>query len=339
MLKNSASIMFYFTLMSGVLITISSNSWLSAWMGLEINLLSFIPILMNNNNIYTTEAALKYFLIQALASSSLLFLIVMEITLEMISFNFTNLLTTMIVSSPLMLKCGIAPLHWWFPSVMEGLNWSNCFIMMTLQKIAPMILLSLMLNNTSLSMISIMSIIVGAIGGLNQTSIRKLLTYSSINHIGWMLSALMVNENLWMFYFSIYSTLTMTFILITKLLNISFMNQINLMNSNLWTSKFLMFSSLLSLGGLPPFLGFLPKWMIIQTMVDNNLIFQVTMMTLFSLITLFYYLRLCYSSFMILHLEPTWNFFLKITMSLKFSLMLTFTLLGLLLSPLLINLV
>nr|YP_010946596.1 NADH dehydrogenase subunit 2 [Margattea spinosa]WGO57314.1 NADH dehydrogenase subunit 2 [Margattea spinosa] len=338
MLKTSASIMFYSTLISGVMITISSNSWMGAWMGLEINLLSFIPILMNNKNIFTTEAALKYFLIQVLASSTLLFFIITGILLEMINPNISNLMTVM-ASSPLLLKGGMAPLHWWFPSVMEGLNWNNCLIMMTLQKIAPIILLSLLLNNNFLFSISLISITVGSLGGMNQLSIRKLMTYSSINHIGWMLTTLTISETLWILYFTIYSILTSTLVLIAKFTNISFVNQVNLMNNNSWIPKFMMFSSLLSLGGLPPFLGFLPKWIVIQNLITNNMNFQTTIMVILSLITLFYYLRLCYSSFMILHSEPSWNLMTKINLPLKFTLMLTITITGLLISPMLILLV
>nr|YP_010946661.1 NADH dehydrogenase subunit 2 [Margattea angusta]WGO57379.1 NADH dehydrogenase subunit 2 [Margattea angusta] len=333
MLKTSAGIMFYFTLMSGVMITISSNSWMGAWMGLEINLLSFIPILMNNNNIFTTEAALKYFLIQALASSTLLFLVIMNILLETTITLNHKMLSMIMISSPLMLKSGMAPLHWWFPSVMEGLNWNNCFIMMTLQKIAPIILLSLLSNSTLMFSISLLSVVIGSIGGMNQLSIRKLMTYSSINHIGWMLSALMIGETLWTLYFLIYSILTATLVLITKFTNISFINQINLINNNMWIPKFIMFSSFLSLGGLPPFMGFLPKWIIIQNLIINNMNYQVTLMVLMSLITLFYYLRMCYSSFMILHSEPSWNMTTKNNLPLKYSLLLTFTLTGLLFSP------
>nr|YP_010946583.1 NADH dehydrogenase subunit 2 [Margattea multipunctata]WGO57301.1 NADH dehydrogenase subunit 2 [Margattea multipunctata] len=334
MFKNSASIMFFITLASGVMITISSNSWLGAWMGLEINLLSFIPILMNNNNVFTTEAALKYFLIQALASSSFLFFILMEILFKKITLNSNDFMITLLISSPLMMKSGIAPLHWWFPSVMEGLNWMNCLIMMTLQKIAPIILLSLLLNNILMNLISLTSILFGSIGGMNQLSIRKIMTYSSINHIGWMMSALMIGENLWIFYFTIYSMMSITFISAIKLLNISFINQISMLNNNLWTPKFMIFSLLLSLGGLPPFLGFLPKWIIIQILINNCMTFQATFMVVLSLITLYYYLRMCYSSFMILHSEPSWNMLTKMNNTpLNYSWLLLTSLLGLLLTP------
>jgi NADH-ubiquinone oxidoreductase chain 2 len=65
-------------LIGGILISISANSWLGAWIGLEINLISFIPLISSQENIFTTEASLKYFIIQALASSTLLFLVLIK---------------------------------------------------------------------------------------------------------------------------------------------------------------------------------------------------------------------------------------------------------------------
>nr|WGO57925.1 NADH dehydrogenase subunit 2 [Episymploce sundaica] len=308
MSNNSTKILFLSTLVSGIMITISSNSWLGAWMGLEINLLSFIPVMSSNENIFTTEASLKYFLVQALASSILLFLIISKTMLEDMFSMFNSTTSSMIMTTPLLLKGGAAPFHWWFPSVMEGLNWSNCFILMTLQKIAPLILISYSLKLSMFyATIIILSVIVGAIGGYNQISIRKILTYSSINHMGWMLAAMMLGENLWSMYFMIYSFLTLTIILIISPFQISFINQTFLFNNDNPIMKFLLFTSLLSLGGLPPFLGFLPKWLIIQSMIYNNMVFIITTMVVMSLITLYYYLRISYSSFIILHSEPSWN--------------------------------
>nr|AVN67777.1 NADH dehydrogenase subunit 2 [Periplaneta brunnea] len=297
------------TLMSGMLISISSNSWLGAWIGLEINLLSFIPLMSTNKNMYTTEASMKYFIVQALASSTLLFLIISKSMIEelyMMSSN--NYLSSVIINTPLLLKGGAAPFHWWFPSIMEGLSWSNCLILMTIQKIAPLMLISYSLNMGMFMWIIILtSVIIGSIGGLNQISIRKILTYSSINHMGWMLAAMSIGENLWIMYFMIYSMLTLTIVIIVSSYQISFINQTFLMSSNMSTVKFLMFTTLLSLGGLPPFVGFLPKWIIIQHMTINNMNFTISLMVIMSLMTLYYYLRMSYASFMILYIEPKWN--------------------------------
>nr|QXT44635.1 NADH dehydrogenase subunit 2 [Anoplotermes sp. J02] len=291
-----------------MLVSVSSNSWLGAWMGLEINLMSFIPLMSNVKNMYNTEASLKYFIVQVLASATLLFMVVMKtLTEDLFSFG-SNLYTPMIICTPLLLKSGAAPLHWWFPGVMEGLSWENCALLMTVQKAAPLMLMSYLIEmNTFTLSIILMSTIVGAIGGLNQTSMRKILTYSSINHTGWMLIALTTSENLWLMYFMIYSTLALTVVSAIKLSGVSFINQTMMTNKEASLMKFMMFTSLLSLGGLPPFLGFLPKWIVIQAMITNNMIPLATIVVVTSLITLYYYLKISYSSFLILNTEPKWN--------------------------------
>nr|AQP30700.1 NADH dehydrogenase subunit 2 [Mirocapritermes sp. 1 TB-2017] len=306
--SNSTKVLLLTTLVGGMLVSISSNSWLGAWMGLEINLMSFIPLMSNVKNMYNTEASLKYFIVQVLASATLLFMVVMKtLTEDLFTFE-VNSYTPMIICTPLLLKSGAAPFHWWFPGVMEGLSWENCALLMTVQSAAPLMLMSYLIeiNMFTLSII-LMSTIVGSIGGLNQTSMRKILTYSSINHTGWMLIALTTSENLWMMYFMIYSTLALTVVSAIKLSGVSFINQTMMTNKETALTKFMMFTSLLSLGGLPPFLGFLPKWIIIQAMITNNMAPLATIVVVTSLITLYYYLKISYSSFMILNTEPKWN--------------------------------
>nr|URX53980.1 NADH dehydrogenase subunit 2 [Epicalotermes sp. 1 AB-2022a] len=293
------------TLIGGILISISSNSWLGAWMGLEINLMSFIPLMTSQENVFTTEASLKYFIIQALASATLLFLVVMK---ALVSLNLPagGEEYKYLIATPLLLKVGAAPLHWWFPSVMEGLSWMNCLLVMTMQKMAPLMLVSYLIEINAVTISIIMaSVVIGSMGGMNQTSTRKILTYSSINHTGWMLMALLGGSNLWAIYFTIYSLLTSAVVMITKTFNISFINQAMTAMSKKPT-KFMLFTSLLSLGGLPPFIGFLPSWIVIQMMIMNNLKLMMVIMVIASLATLYFYLRMCYSSFMILHGEIKW---------------------------------
>nr|YP_009350494.1 NADH dehydrogenase subunit 2 [Termes fatalis]AQP27192.1 NADH dehydrogenase subunit 2 [Termes fatalis]AQP27836.1 NADH dehydrogenase subunit 2 [Termes fatalis]AQP28670.1 NADH dehydrogenase subunit 2 [Termes fatalis] len=306
--NNSTKILLLTTLVGGVLVSVSSNSWLGAWMGLEINLMSFIPLMSNVKNMYNTEASLKYFIVQVLASATLLFMVVMKtLTEDLFTFE-SNTYTPMIICTPLLLKSGAAPFHWWFPGVMEGLSWENCALLMTVQKAAPLMLMSYLIDiNTFTLSIILMSAIVGSIGGLNQTSMRKILTYSSINHTGWMLIALATSENLWMVYYVIYSTLALTVVSAIKLSGASFINQTMMTNKETTLMKFMLFTSLLSLGGLPPFLGFLPKWIVIQAMITNNMAPLATVVVVTSLITLYYYLKISYSSFMILNTEPKWN--------------------------------
>nr|WBK02862.1 NADH dehydrogenase subunit 2 [Inocellia (Epinocellia) sp.] len=311
--------LFFSMLMGSTIFTISSNSWLGAWMGLEINLLSFIPLMSNTKNIFSTEASLKYFLTQAFASSTLIFFIILSflIFLNYFSINMNNTMKMLILSS-LFLKLGAAPFHFWFPSVAENLTWLMNLILLTWQKIAPMVLISYLSNEIYMQFIAIFSTLIGSLGGLNQTNLRKIMAFSSINHIGWMISSLIMNNNLWKIYFMIYSLLTILMIMIFMNFNLYFINQIYLMMNFNLMNKFLLFMNFLSLGGLPPFLGFFPKWMIINNLITNNYFFLLTVMSLLTLINLFFYLRLALNSFLLLNMEQKW--FIKINFKMNYFL-------------------
>nr|YP_011013753.1 NADH dehydrogenase subunit 2 [Bittacus lii]WPY71121.1 NADH dehydrogenase subunit 2 [Bittacus lii] len=309
MFLNLNKYLFLTTLISGTLITLSSNSWLGAWMGLEINLLSFVPLMTNSNNLMSTEASLKYFLTQALASATLLFAILINaIKTNMISFfPESNYIIYLIVNSALLLKMGAAPFHFWFPGTMEGLTWNNSLILMTWQKIAPLILLSYCPQNNFIAFIILISVMTGSLGGLNQTSLRKLMAYSSINHLGWMLAAILSNENSFYFYFFMYSFLSISMIYVFKTYNLIHLKQLFSTSISPMT-KFSLLTILLSLGGLPPFLGFLPKWIVIENLTNSNLLFLITSMIFMTLITLFFYIRITFSAFLISYSEPKWMF-------------------------------
>nr|YP_010693828.1 NADH dehydrogenase subunit 2 [Tachina lateromaculata]WCD42058.1 NADH dehydrogenase subunit 2 [Tachina lateromaculata] len=303
MFNNSSKIMFMSILMMGTMTSISANSWLSAWMGLEINLLSFIP-LMSDNKLMSTESSLKYFLTQALASSVLLFSIIL-LLLNSMKINYYYSMEMMIISS-LLLKSGSAPFHFWFPNVMEGLSWTNALILMTWQKIAPLMLISYIIMKPLIIITIIFSSMIGALGGLNQTSLRKLMAYSSINHLSWMLAAMYNSNLLWMIYFLFYSFLTFSMIFMFNMFKISYINQLFSLLFYSKNMKFFLFFNLLSLGGLPPFLGFFPKWIVIQSLTLNNQLFLLTFMVMMTLITLYFYMRLSYSAFMLNYYENNW---------------------------------
>nr|YP_007316753.1 NADH dehydrogenase subunit 2 [Choristoneura longicellana]ADQ63995.1 NADH dehydrogenase subunit 2 [Choristoneura longicellana] len=299
---NSNKMFFMFILFFSTLISISSNSWFGCWIGLEINLLSFIPLISNSKNLFSSEASLKYFLIQSIASINFLFTILIKMMFMNLEMN--NIIS-ILMNSTLLMKMGSAPFHFWFPNIMEGLSWMNCFILMTWQKISPMILLSYYFFDKFLNLILILNVIIGAIGGLNQTSLRKLLAFSSINNLGWMLSSIMISENLWMFYFMFYSFLNSIMCFLFFLLNIYFINQLFIINLNNMIKLSLMIN-LLSLGGLPPFIGFFPKWMMINFMLKNKFFIMTFIFIMMSLIMLLYYIRIIYSSLMFNYLKMKW---------------------------------
>nr|AXS65961.1 NADH dehydrogenase subunit 2 [Chrysomeloidea sp. 5 KM-2017] len=298
-------ILFFNTLVIGTLISISSYSWFSMWMGLEINLLSIIPLMSSQKNLYPSEAALKYFITQALASSILLFSIVMNLNMsELIPQSFNYFIMTMMNSS-FFTKMGAAPFHAWFPEVMDGLDWNNCLIMLTWQKIAPMVLMMYTLQ-TSMFIVTIIisSTIIGSILGLNQTSLRKIMAYSSINHIGWMIASMLNSQTIWMIYFVIYTIISFNIVVILDQIKSFQMKQLNSsLNANKMI-KLLFMMNFLSLGGIPPFLGFLPKWLTINNLIYNNFIVLSLILIVFTLVTLFYYLRITFST-MVINSEET----------------------------------
>nr|YP_009092102.1 NADH dehydrogenase subunit 2 [Anthocharis bambusarum]AGG40672.1 NADH dehydrogenase subunit 2 [Anthocharis bambusarum] len=300
---NSNKMFFIFILFFSTLISISSNSWMGCWIGLEVNLLSFIPLISNNKNLLCTEASLKYFLTQSIASINFLFYIMLKMFF-MKNFEINNYFSILINSS-LLMKMGSFPFHFWFPNIMEGLNWMNCFILMTWQKISPMILLSYYMNNNFIMIIMIMNIMIGAISGFNQMSLRKLMAFSSINNLGWLMAALMISENMWLLYFFFYSLMNLIMCSLFMLLNIFYLNQI--MNFNLISFiKISLLINFFSLGGLPPFLGFFPKWIIINFLISNKMFFISFIFMMFSLIMLFFYIRIIYISLMLNFFKLKW---------------------------------
>nr|YP_009343006.1 NADH dehydrogenase subunit 2 [Austropotamobius torrentium]APS87220.1 NADH dehydrogenase subunit 2 [Austropotamobius torrentium] len=283
------NVLFFFTLSLGLMLSISSNSWFGAWAGLELNLMSFIPLISSSSNKYSSESALKYFLIQALASIVIIF----SASFTLLTHNFI-----MLFSLSLLLKLGAAPFYFWFPQVVEGLNWLQVMILMTMQKIGPMVLLSyLMFDKYSFVLMfssALLSALIGAAGGMNQTFLRKIMAFSSINHMSWMFFAMIMSEMCWLIYFLIYSLLS-----IMVIMNFYFQQAYHfshLVNSGVpFIPKMISMMSLFSLGGLPPFLGFIPKWIVIQEMVIGQLFHSLVIILLSSLFTLYFYIRVSIS--------------------------------------------
>nr|YP_010535220.1 NADH dehydrogenase subunit 2 [Megacopta bituminata]UYA97642.1 NADH dehydrogenase subunit 2 [Megacopta bituminata] len=275
---------FIIMMMFGTLITMCSNSWMSMWMGLEMNLLSFIP-LMKKKSKKNAEAMMIYFMVQSISSTILMFSIIMKSI-----YPTPNMTFSIMMMLSLLTKMGAAPFHMWVPKVMKMSEWDINIILMTWQKLGPMIMISnIQMSDNLLSIMIMMSIVVGAMGGLNQTSLKKIMAFSSINHLGWMLSMIKIQNN-WMMYLMIYSIMVMSTCTMFHKYNMLYLTQINMMNLS-YSEKISYSSSMLSLGGLPPFIGFLPKWISIQTLIMNESYIIMLFMMMFSIITLFYYMR------------------------------------------------
>nr|DAZ87586.1 TPA_asm: NADH dehydrogenase subunit 2 [Euschistus heros] len=297
-----SSYLFYSTLIIGSLMTISSNNWMSMWIGLELNMMSFIPIMLTKINKSTSESALIYFMVQSISSMILM----MMVTINMWNYLISEDSINMIITMALMIKMGAAPFHFWLPEVMAKMEWMKCIIIMSWQKVAPLYMLSNTSNNSMLmNMIICTSIMIGSVGGLNQSSLRKMMAYSSINHLGWMM-AINKSMNKWTIYLTIYSLMATMICLMFYNKNLYFINQLGSINMHNM-EKMSMFMMMLSFGGLPPFLGFLPKWIAIQSLINEKELFILIIMIMFSLINLMFYIRIMTSMILSFSVSIKWQ--------------------------------
>nr|QTJ25205.1 NADH dehydrogenase subunit 2 [Presbytis femoralis percura] len=305
-----AQLIIYSTMILGTLITSLSSHWFLAWTGLEMNMLAFTSILIKKTNSRSTEAATKYFLVQSTASMILMMAIMHNNMYpgQWAMTNNINQLSSLIMTMALAMKLGMAPFHFWIPEVTQGTPLMPGLLLLTWQKLAPISIMYQIypsINTNILLTLSILSIMVGSWGGLNQTQLRKILAYSSITHMGWMMTTLTYNPNITIFYLLMYIILTTTAFLALNLNS----NTTALMLSQTWNKLTwlmpLMASTLLSMGGLPPLTGFLPKWVTIQELTKNNNFIMPTIMIAMALLNLYFYLRLVYITSMTL--LPTSN--------------------------------
>nr|ACM43737.1 NADH dehydrogenase subunit 2 [Lissotriton vulgaris vulgaris] len=284
----------------GTIVTLSSHHWFLAWMGLEINTLAIIPLMTKMHHPRATESATKYFLTQATASALILFSTTINawMTGEWSIMNMTNPTPTVILTLALAIKLGIAPFHLWLPDVLQGLNMLTCLILSTWQKLAPMALMMLtshQLNTNLLIAMALMSTIIGGWGGLNQTQMRKIMAYSSIAHLGWMILVISFAPSLALLNLLIYLVLTSSMFLMLMTLNSTNTNKLSISWLKTPTLAASMMVTLMALGGLPPTSGFLPKWLILQEMTKQHLGTLSALMAMSALLSLFFYIRLSYT--------------------------------------------
>nr|QOJ45052.1 NADH dehydrogenase subunit 2 [Allobates masniger] len=284
----------------GTITALSSSHWILAWISLEINTLAIIPLMTKNPHPRSIEAATKYFLMQATASALILFSCTSNAWLlgEWTINNLTNPTSMILMTTAILTKLGLAPFHFWMPEVLQGLALQTGWILSTWQKLAPLAILlqlSQSMNLTLTLAVGLLSILIGGWGGINQNQARKILAFSSIAHFGWMITILMVSPQLSLLNFILYvimsSTLFYTFI-ITNSTNIS---QLTMTWTKIPTLTALSLLSLLSLSGLPPLTGFLPKWLIAQELIKQDLTATSFLLLMFTLFSLFFYLRLTYT--------------------------------------------
>nr|AIF34408.1 NADH dehydrogenase subunit 2 [Pachycephala philippinensis] len=294
-----AKLIFITSLLLGTTITISSNHWIMAWAGLEINTLAILPMISKSHHPRAIEAATKYFLVQATASALVLFSSMTNAwcTGQWDITQLTHPTSCLILTMAISMKLGLVPFHFWFPEVLQGSSLITGLLLSTAMKFPPITLLFMTYPSLNPALLTTMAIISTALGGwmgLNQTQTRKIMAFSSISHLGWMTIITVYNPKLMMLNFYLYILMTTTVFLTfnsMKVLKLS-----TLMTT--WTKapslNAILLLTLLSLAGLPPLTGFLPKWLIIQELTKQDMASTATIISLLSLLGLFFYLRLAY---------------------------------------------
>ena len=309
----------------GMLIMISANDFISLYMGLELQSLSlYVLAAIKKDSSKSSEAGLKFFILGALASGfylfgvSFLFGLSGTTTYSELSIlldydqNSSPLLALSIVMilSSLAFKLSAAPFHMWTPDVYEGCPTSVTTFIAVVPKIAALAVIMRILYipfsniheiwHQIIVILSILSIYIGAFGAIMQDNIKRLMAYSTIGGIGYSLLALSVGSSeafiAGLLYITIYSISVLgcfTVIVFMEKENISLENISDFSGlSKSDTFSAICFSILLlSLAGLPPLAGFIGKFYIFRSLINEGFIWLAVIGIIGSVIAAFYYLR------------------------------------------------
>nr|AOV83573.1 NADH dehydrogenase subunit 2 [Phasianella australis] len=311
----------YSFLLSGVMVfgtltALSSSCWLGAWVGLEVNLIGFIPILVYGSSVKESESGMLYFIVQSLGSG--LFMLGSLISFDVaggwdVSFYQISPWGLVLTMFGLLLKLGSFPFHSWFPQVMAGGSWFSCLLLVTWQKVGPLFLFNEVVwswVNFSekggsfesfklfffLLFVGSLGSLVGGVGGINQTEVRPLLAYSSIGHIGWMVFSSLLGWEILVNYFVFYFFVSVCFfVVLWRFEGYSHSRMSSLSGEKGAFNQASVVFMLLSLGGMPPMLGFYPKLVAILSCSWKYSPIYLGLLVLGSLISLYYYLSLLFT--------------------------------------------
>lgn len=276
--------LFFWSLFISTFIALSASIPLYTWAALEVNTIAFIPIILDPSKPESIRAAIKYFFIQAYAS--LIFLV----------GPLINYLPEITVFLAIIIKLGISPFHNWYPSVIANLNWFSALFISTWQKIAPLWILSENISHANLiAPLAALNAVVGGLGGLIQTEIRPLLAFSSIGHIGWLIFSITLSNLIIYFYFISYCVHLVVLIYLFYTTKINTPKDLSSSNSLRTQRKIMLALTLLSLGGLPPLLGFIPKFLIL--LIRAPLFIPPLILMLGRYINIYYYISIMWLSF------------------------------------------
>jgi NADH-quinone oxidoreductase subunit N len=323
----------YFTIsilgLIGTMIMISANSMLMLYLGIELLSLSLYALIgFNKNSSLSSEAAIKYYVLGAMSSGILLFgisliygftgsIIYSDIAeainaTEMNSVEYLGIIFGIVfITASLCFKFGAAPFHMWVPDIYQGSLVSTTTLLSTLPKIAVFIVFLKLYYIPFISMksmwsdillfVGMLSIVIGSIFALTQTNIKRLLAYSAISNIGFIILALglVSNEGIQasLYYTIVYSlTALASFGIITHITcNSHGVEQISDLSGLSQTHPYyaiLILITMLSSAGIPPMIGFHAKLIVITALIDSSYIILSVIVVIMTVISAYYYLKI-----------------------------------------------
>ena len=302
----------FIMLLVGSLVLIISDDLISIYIGLELQTFSSLVLISNGRtSLRNSEAGLKYFTLGSLSSGlfllglSLLYFYSGELnisTLGELKYNNTNNLWQVLLFLSLFFKLSVFPVHFWVPDVYEAIDYDFLALIGSIPKISIIVLL-VKLSTTLQFFIwcGLLSIIVGTLGAINQSKVKRLLAYSGISQMGFIVIclAILIKSNLqvaFLYSFIYFISLVCVLMLlngfikfINKNLFLSELSGFQNLNPLLTTSFFII---ILSIGGLPPLMGFISKWFIISNIILNDYLLTGLVIIIFSGVSIFYYIRI-----------------------------------------------
>ena len=307
----------------GMLVMISSNDLMVFYVGLELQSLPlYVLAAINTNNVKSSEAGLKYFVLSALSSGLLLYGCSLiygfsgSTNFDVISSNigseeYGNIFGIIFILVGLSFKISAVPFHMWAPDVYEGSPTTITLFFSVVPKIAALTVFIRFLYvpfidlfdqwQSIIVFISIASMLLGSFAAIGQTNIKRLIAYSSIGHIGYALAGLAVGTNLGIqssiVYITIYLIMNLGFfscLLMLKRNDVYYesINDLSGLSKNHPIISLCFLIQLFSLAGIPPLAGFFAKFYIFIAVIEQSMYFLAIVGLLATVVSAFYYLRI-----------------------------------------------
>lgn len=274
------------------------NNWLIIWYLIEVCFVMFVGVCVAGKGYRTRESTIGYYLVQVIFSLVILTFILFYI------FNL-GYMCSFILTLGLIVKMGIFPFHFWLILICGKLEWIRFFILGTLIKLIPLILLYYLFCISRFLFIIVSSAIFGRLIGLNNSNIQKMMGYRSIINICWFIYSIRIRLRFFLIYFARYVAMLCWLINVLIKYNIFYVNQFKFRSINL-SSKVIIFIYGLRISGFPPFLGFLIKWLVINYFWYVGFKLLIRLIILISILAVYFYLQLFFFAILVFSRWVKW---------------------------------